>query len=142
MEPVPPIEKLRRDHANLLQLMERALLTLDNRKAADHETVLNSLVSFEEALRIHLEIEDRILYPILMDHEDEEIRTLTGEYVKEMRSTFDSFRSFIPRWEVGGTSPPSRDVLTSELKDYASILMQRIRFEEEVLFPTLESLSG
>jgi hemerythrin-like domain-containing protein len=129
---------LKRQHKDLVVLSRELIGELDAEKGLSFKSVLHSLSLFEGKLKIHLSMEDKHLYPRLISHQSEEVRRLTGEYIREMSGIYDKFHSFILRWK--GDDPPEDfpGSFASEMKGIVEEIYVRIRKEEDVLFPLLE----
>jgi iron-sulfur cluster repair protein YtfE (RIC family) len=138
MESLSILGNLKRQHEDLVVLSRELIEELDAEKKLSYKSIVHTLSLFEGKLKIHLSMEDRHLYPQLLNHESEDVRSLTGEYIKEMSGIYDKFHSFILRWK--GDDPPEDfpGSFTGEIKGIVEEIYARIRKEEDILFPLLE----
>lgn len=93
---------------------------------------------FEGKLKIHLSMEDRRLYPQLANRGSKNVRSLAGDYIREMGGIYDRFNAFVQRWKY---DPPAEDlpaVFAAKTREIMGVIHARIRGEEEFLFPLPE----
>ena len=138
MESLSILGNLKRQHKDLMVLSRELVEELGEQKKLSYKSIRHSLSLFEGKLKIHLSMEDKHLYPQLISHQSEEVRRITGEYVREMSGIYDKFHSFILRWKAEETPEDFPGSFTGEMKDIVEEIYKRICKEEDVLFPLLE----
>ncbi len=128
------IENLKSDHKRLLG---RYGDIKSHFEAADYEQVAGQLEQFKMDLQGHLLTENIKLY-IYLDHmlaNDEMNATLIKEFRREMDGIARVALKFLSKYEAIGVD---KDLAPSFAKDFAEIgkvLVERIKREEEVLYP-------
>ena len=138
MEPHTLIANLRRQHDDLIVMSEEFASTLDNRGKWKFEGISQFLSLFEGKLKIHLSMEDRVLYPRLVNHVNEDVRSMTKTYIEEMSGIFDTFHSFTLKWKEVASADDLEEDLLEEMKAIIDEILVRIGREEKALFPLLE----
>lgn len=135
-------ERLRKHHEDLLSIFDDLIRSLTDGKRPNIEVLKKDMSFLEGKLKIHLSMEDRHLYPMLMNHEDEKIRTLTERYKREMITAYDSFHAITVRCRNEEYFREEYDTFVEEIRGFSSVLKVRIAMEDEDLFPLVDSLEG
>jgi hemerythrin-like domain-containing protein len=127
---------LRQQHAELLALAGRISGLLAPCFDANE---VRSLVSLLVArLRVHLAIEDRVLYPQLAEHRDPAVRQLAGALAAEVGDLWarvEQYRDSWPSWPAVERRP---DAFAEETRQLLERLGERIERENSELYELLE----
>lgn len=100
---------------------------------ADEVRKLLSLMAGK--LKVHLAAEDRFLYPLLMKSDDIAVQKTAEKFVQEMGGIYTSFSKFLNKWPSGASISKNSDLFSREMKEVLSALAERIRREDEELYP-------
>jgi hemerythrin-like domain-containing protein len=133
------LDGFRESHAELRQMIDdlRAIMTKDQLKIRPNARTAHTLLcELGDRMKRHLAQEDKRLYPTLLIHEDQKIKSIAWGFIsgeKPLRKTFDDYYK---RWLKDCDFDFTDEFLaaTSELFDMFS---DRIDREEQVLFPKL-----
>lgn len=117
------VEKLKRDHAELLGRLEafRSGQGISGRQWKENLFAAKKL--FED----HLREEDEKLYPVLLKHADRDpvLKNITERFVREMRSVTEQTRAFFAKYSDSSSG-------TVFMQEYAALLTRlKTRMEEE-----------
>lgn len=91
-------------------------------------------------LRIHLALEDEILYPALRNARDPEVARAAERYWREMGGLADGFLDFVDRWKRADALLADADRFRAESKLVFSALAERIEREHAEIYPMAERL--
>ncbi len=132
-------EVYRTQHDSLLKItgdisefLDVSILTQDARKV---HSLLNKLAG---KLNVHLAMEDNSLYPKLLEHPQENVRSVSLYYMQEMGNLANSFKSYMSVWGM------SQDILDEpaefirQTDQMISTLKSRIERENTELYPLAE----
>jgi hemerythrin-like domain-containing protein len=103
------------------------------------KTAYRLLCELSDVLKQHLAEEDRGLYPSLLVHEDNRVKSMAWGFIsgeRPLRRLFDDYRK---RWLAECDFTFSNEFL-SETVDILDLVEQRIQREESLLFPKLEEI--
>jgi len=131
---VSVIQTYREQHRKALEIAERLVAASD--AAEDAKATRRTLSELAGALRVHLAMEDRSLYPALAKHTDATIRGTATRFQKEMGGLSDALQDYSQRWTstaIAGDWAGFR----SETRAIVRALDERIRREERELYPLL-----
>jgi hypothetical protein len=132
------IENLSRQHRELLKVGTQMFGWLDvgklQRGAGEAHRALSSLTGI---LNVHLAMEDRSLYPRLLEHEDAQLRALAKRFLDErgmLRSQFDRYREHFPSAASIEAAPAA---FVDETRAMLGVLYNRMKLEDDVLHPEI-----
>lgn len=127
----------REQHRGLTAIAAR----LDERLAAADSAGLRTLLSeLAGTLRVHLAMEDQRMYPKLVMSRDDAVARVARELVGEVGGVREAFESYLARWPSDREIASNRARFDVETRAMLATLADRIRREDELLFPLLEDL--
>ena len=91
-------------------------------------------------LRIHLALEDEILYPMLRNARDPHIAQIAEHYWQEVAGLADTFLDFIDRWKRADLLLAEAPRFRSESQAVFKALADRIDREHAEIYPMAEKL--
>ena len=104
------------------------------------EAIFRELMKISASIKLHLAIEDRILYPALMAAVDPRIAATGKRYQQEMGNLAEIYTGFATRWNAAFKISEDPDAFRREANDVFKALHARIQREESELLPLAESL--
>jgi len=111
------------------------LTTLDpKRLATDSSAARQQLSRVAGKLKMHLELEDKCLYPELFKHSDAKVRDLAKQYQREMGNIFPVFEAYLGKWSSAQLIQGKPDAFIRETKEIVKVLDDRIRRENTELY--------
>ena len=131
------LRNLRKQHRDLSESVGELYRSMTGEGEQSEEDFLKDLSLIEGKLKIHLSMEDRYLYPLLEESDNEEIRKRAAQSQEEMGHIYEKFHAFLAAREGEGEGRGGEE-LKEEMKEIVDVLMKRIEFEETTLFPLLE----
>lgn len=136
-------QRYRAQHAELVALTNQITALWNDGNFGSSATEVRNLVSdLAGKLSIHLAMEDKRLYPILMAHADPDVRALAGRYSDEMGTLADDFAQFNRRWLTAGLIEKAPKEFIADAKRVLAALAMRIEKENGELFKLLDGLEG
>jgi hypothetical protein len=132
-------EQYRSQHDRLLQLAETILNGL-MAQPFDAPAVRSSLSRLAGVLKIHLAVEDEVLYPTLGENPDPTVRETARQFADEMGSLAAVFTEYNSRWTIESMEADTAE-FAKETRGVFSALAQRIERENRILYPMLEGRS-
>lgn len=133
------IDNLTRQHRELVRTATEMFGWLDAAKlrargAADVHRALSSLSGI---LKVHLAMEDRSLYPNLVNHRDLQLRTLAVRFLDEravLRQRYDEYKA---RWHSAAAIEAGAETFIDETRAILGMLWNRMKMEDDVLHPEI-----
>lgn len=113
-------------------LLSRLAGELGDRQAG---RLLNELAVLAGLLGVHLAMEDRVVYPALMQHPDPSVSETARRFHLEMGDLQRVFADYRRRWSTVRMLVEGAHAFQTETKEVLSRLMRRIDHEEMCLYP-------
>ncbi len=133
-------EKFRRQHAELAS--EAKAIAAELRSVAlreDASAVRAMMARFLGKLRVHAAMEDGALYPELLAHPDEAVRSAAGALQRDVGPVYAFFDRFGRRWMEPGSVEADPDAFVSETLEAFALLRRRMAEEHAQLYPLVDS---
>jgi hypothetical protein len=135
------IDNLTRQHGELFKVGTQMFGWLDvgklQRGAGEAHRALSSLTGI---LNVHLAMEDRSLYPRLLEHEDAALRALARRFLDErgaLREEFERYRAHFPSTAAIEAEPAA---FVDETRVMLGMLWRRMKLEDDELHPAIVRL--
>ena len=118
---------------DLLPLLNKEQLQIRSMAKIAHKLICD----IAKKLKEHLEQEDKELYPSLLTHSDQKVRSMAWGYISGEHSLRKSFGDYNKKWLKNCDFEFSDEFLQDTL-DLLETLGARVEREEQYLFPRLE----
>lgn len=137
------IAQLQNQHEACLAIVQdirsRAAHIADRAAAVEITLMLARLTGI---LRIHLALEDEILYPALRKSNDIRTAEIGERYWREMGGLADVFLDFVDRWKRADVLLAEQTRFRSEAAGVFKALAERIEREHREVYPMAEALKS
>ena len=135
------INNLERQH---LEIKDSVLIIKQGVNSKDINTNIDILVReiniLAGKLNIHMNSEDKFLYPTLIKSDDKDLKQIAKQYSEEMGSIHTGFNSFKSKFNTKTKILSDVDGFLKESKEIIKLLEERISKEENHLYPKIKSL--
>jgi|KBSMisStandDraft_5_1062788.scaffolds.fasta_scaffold601872_2 hypothetical protein len=133
------IENLTRQHKELVRTATEMFAWLDAGKlrARGGGDVHRALSSLSGILKVHLAMEDRSLYPNLVNHRDVALRTMAVRFLDERAVMSSRYEEYKGRWHSAGTIEAGAEQFIEETRLILGMLWNRMKMEDDVLHPEI-----
>jgi hypothetical protein len=133
------IENLTRQHKELVRTATEMFGWLDAAKlrARGAGDVHRALSSLSGILNVHLAMEDRSLYPNLVNHRDAALRTLAVRFLEERAAIRQRYDDYKARWHTTGAIEAGAEKFIDETRQILGMLWNRMKMEDDVLHPEI-----
>lgn len=106
--------------------------------AGSADELRKDLIRLAGVLKVHLAMEDRSMYPRLLEHEDAAVRSMAREYQLTMGDLAPAFDAFYQKWMRRNAIEDARADFASETAKIAGALGNRIKLENENLYDMID----
>lgn len=125
-------DKFRVQHNDILKLAGE--ITGELNASADAAKVRKLLSNMAGKINFHLAMEDKALYPRLLEQKDTQVNALATRFMKEMGGLGEVFTAYNSKWQVSAIrANPSQ--FTDETRQVFAALTNRIARENRELYP-------
>jgi hemerythrin-like domain-containing protein len=136
-----PTYNMRRQHTQILQvckeiddlIVSRALLSGNSSNAS------GCLVRLTGQLKVHLAMEDKVMYPALINHSDPTIADLAKRYQDEMGGLVSVYLAYADKWSTKAIDSDPVEFAAATKIVFAA-LRDRIDREDNELYPLVDKM--
>ena len=122
-------------HKQILELVGQLNALLDETKLKNDPTpAVMLLANLTGRIKVHLSVEDKVLYPTIAKSPDEKAKAIATKYMNEMGKITEVYLAYADKWKVNNIKENPKDFIT-ETKNVFKVLGERIQKEEKELYP-------
>lgn len=136
---MPEIQKLRQDHADLVDIVGRLSKVVVAPTSPSMVELFDLRRELASTLIAHLKAEDWALYPQLMASDDPHVAATARAFSDEMGGLSAAFSVYSQRWDAMSISQDWHSFCL-ETKDIIAALTDRIVRENRELYPLVDQL--
>ena len=125
---------LKRQHEDIKIIIDEILKDINKDIDENAMNIAKNINKLAGVLKIHLNSEDRYLYPNLLNHSDDMIRRKAKYYLDEMGCVSDRFLDFHKKYNIGSKIRESKNSFKIECKDTFRVVLNRINKEDSDLY--------
>lgn len=92
------------------------------------------LTTLAAKYNIHLAMEDKAFYPLLVNHKDSKVSSTAKKFQEEMGGIKTAFGEYLSRWPSPGSIQKNAEVFIKETHGIIQVLGKRIKAENEELY--------
>ncbi len=134
-------ENFRRQHKEILGMASEISMRLEidelSRSATEVRSLLSKLLG---TLNAHLVMEDKALYPQLLNHADDEVKEIAKRFIEEMGGIAKAVEDYSNKWSSGLKIQKAPGTFAEETKRLFDSLSQRIEKENNELYPLIDNI--
>lgn len=134
-------DMFRTQHEGIMEVAGQILSGLNpdelSRDASDLRSKLSKLLG---KLQVHLAMEDKTLYPQLLQHENTMIKMTAKKYFDEMGGISNALKGYMSKWASPRLIQANPHEFIVETKAIFSTLSKRIEQENNELYPMVDKL--
>ncbi len=133
------IDRFKQQHVEILrgiaQLREWAHGGI-TRNAAE---IVRGIADLSAVVKLHLAIEDRILYPALQASQDSLLVQMGRAYQEDMKGIANAYIAFARRWNSSAAVAEKAEQFRAEANQVLKTLHQRMQKENKEFYPAIEA---
>ena len=135
-------EHLRQQHGELLHLAhEVAPLLTNERLARDFTGARLKLSAFIRKLEVHVVLEDRLIYELLLRHPDQVVAAKAAEHREHVRSLRTQVTQYGRHWVSPGViAEHALPQFLAETKSIFELVSKRFELEDGELYPLVDRI--
>ena len=136
-------DKFRAQHGELLNVAKAMGNLLNAELLRRDATEVRHLLSvLHGKLSVHLAMEDKSLYPRLLNHHDSTIRDTTQRYIDEMGSLAGAFKAYVGKWPTPSAIQANPEGFIADTNGVFEALGKRIVQENQDLYVLADRLAA
>lgn len=135
------ITNLERQHVEIKDLFLKIKQgTNSNDIKVNLDTLVRDINTLAGKLNIHMNSEDKFLYPELINSRDEQLKQIAKQYSEEMGNIHQEFNNYKNKFNTKSKILSDVDGFLKESKEIIKLLENRISKEDIYLYPKMKSL--
>ncbi|HUG59232.1 MAG TPA: hemerythrin domain-containing protein [Candidimonas sp.] len=104
-----------------------------------HE-IAGGITALSTVVKLHLAIEDRILYPALQQGNDARLAEMGHAYQEDMKGIASGYIAFSRRWGAAAAIAENADQFRTEANTVLKALHSRMQKENAEFYPAIEAM--
>lgn len=134
------IDKFKHQHEKIFDCID-ALRRYSVAGVAEHaREIASAVVSMSSLIKLHLSVEDTVLYPALRSRSKSLLAQMGDRYQDEMRVIAASYEEFARKWNTAANVAQNPDGFRADANTVLKRLHARIRQEDKDFYPAIEAL--
>jgi iron-sulfur cluster repair protein YtfE (RIC family) len=134
------IDKFKHQHINILSAiaeLRKLVQTGITNHAAD---IAQRIVAMSGIIKLHLAVEDRVLYPALEASGNSTLAGMSQKYRQEMDGIAGSYLNFAAKWNTAPQLTEEPETFRDEANLVLKALYDRIKREDREFYPAIEAV--
>lgn len=130
------ISNLQRQHTEIAKTIKEIQSMLD------HKTVINNsnrislnIGTLAGRLQNHLLLEDKFLYPSLLNHKDHRVQTISKKFMEEMGNLKEIFTTYKNKYMIANNIRSNPEKFVKDSIAVFKAIQKRVVAEERELYP-------
>lgn len=136
------IDKFKHQHAAILADIAALRRHVQGGIAANAELIAQRIVAMSGNIKLHLAVEDRVLYPTLRTSGDLALARMSAQYQGEMDGIVAAYMAFAARWNTASRVADEPDAFRADANTVLRTLYERMRREDREFYPAVEAMDG
>ena len=132
--------RIKSDHEALYAGMGELRRLVQAGVTGNAEALFAELKKLDATIKLHLAIEDRMLYPALVNAGDPKIAAIGKRFQHEMGGLAAAYEDFAARWDTASRIAAHPQDFGQQLEAMLQALHARIQHEDRELLPLAETV--
>lgn len=134
------IDKFKHQHHKIFDSIN-ALRQYSLAGAVEHaREIAAAVVSMSSLIKLHLTVEDRVLYPALRSSSERALAKIGNQYQEDMKVIAQNYDEFARKWNTAANVARDPDGFRKDANVVLKMLHARIRQEDHHFYPAIEAL--
>lgn len=135
------IDRFKHQHVEILDGIAK-LRSFSHAGVKEHaHEIAHAIVALSTVVKLHLAIEDRILYPALQSGSNPQLSEMGKAYQEGMKGIASGYIAFSRQWSSAATIAAKAEQFRSEANTVLKTLFSRMQKENSEFYPAIESMA-
>lgn len=134
------IDKFKQQHVDILACIAELRQFAKIDIGANAAKISAGIVAMSALIKLHLAVEDKVLYPALRNGKDATLAALGTQFQKDMDAIAQSYMGFVSRWTLPDQVRANPQAFRADANQVLRTLHERIQQENTVFYPKIEAL--
>ena len=133
------IDKFKRQHVAILDGIARLREAARGGIEENAEKIASMIVKISSVIKLHLVVEDSVLYPEVASSSDAMLSRLGERYQYEMKGISEEFFAFATHWNLAARVAAEPERFRAEANQVLRVLFDRMQREDHEFYPAIEA---
>lgn len=133
------IDKFKHQHTDILGGIARLRALVRGGIAANAAAIATTIIEMSGTIRLHLSVEDRVLYPALGASGNAALAQMSQRYQAEMQEIAGAYLAFARRWNGARQLCEAPEAFRAEANSVLRTVYERMRKEDTEFYPAVEA---
>jgi hypothetical protein len=133
------IDKFKRQHVVILDGIARLREAARGGIEENAEQIASMIVKISSVIKLHLVVEDSVLYPEVASSSDTMLSRLGERYQYEMKGISEEFFNFATHWNLATRVAAEPERFRAEANQVLRVLFDRMQREDHEFYPAIEA---
>ena len=133
------IDRFKQQHVEILQGIAQLRRWAHAGIVGNAKEIANGIADLSAVVKLHLAIEDRILYPALQASQDTGLVRMGKVYQEDMKGIASAYIAFSRRWSSAAAVAEKAEQFRTEANQVLKTLHQRMQKENTEFYPAIEA---
>lgn len=134
------INKFKHQHTKIFECIS-TLRRYSSEGIAEHaKEIASTVVSMSSLIKLHLTVEDTVLYPALRMSNERAIAEMGHQYQEDMKGIARSYMEFARKWNTASNVAQDPVGFRADANTVLKRLHSRIKQEDEHFYPAIEAM--
>lgn len=135
------VTNLERQHEEVKELFKNIKSNINNIQVKENlDKMVLDINTLAGKLIVHMNSEDKFLYPRLLNSEDIKIKSIAKEYIEEMGDLHNKFKEYKNTFNTKNKIIENKDIFIKETTIIINLLETRISKEDKKLYPQIKTM--
>ena len=132
------IDKFKHQHADIMSNISALRRLAQAGVAQNAADIARLIVSMSSTIKLHLAVEDQVLYPALQRGDNAELARMGRQYQSEMTSIASAYDAFARRWNTAEGVRRDAQGFRNEANVVLRRVFERMQREDREFYPRIE----
>ncbi|WP_348692980.1 hemerythrin domain-containing protein [Duganella fentianensis] len=133
------IDKFKHQHLDILGAITRLRTLVQSGISEQAGAIAQQIIAMSGFIKLHLAVEDRVLYPALENSGNAQLIRLSQQYRSEMDGIASAYLAFAARWNSPRLLIAQPEDFRSEANAVLRTLYERMQREDREFYPAIEA---
>ncbi|MGV8898647.1 MAG: hemerythrin domain-containing protein [Burkholderiaceae bacterium] len=133
------IDKFKQQHIEILSSVDSLRQCAKGGISENAEEISKLIISMSSVIKLHLAVEDKILYPALQSGNNVALANMGKKFQDEMKAIAAGYMDFALRWNNASRVTQDPEGFRSDANTVLKILYERMQKENTAFYPAIEA---
>lgn len=136
------IDKFKHQHLDILDDISALRRLVHGGIDGNAERIAARIIAMSGNIKLHLAVEDKVLYPALRGSGDAHIARMSNLYQLEMNGIVAAYMAFATKWNSPAHLLAAPELFRAEANTVLRQLYERMKKEDHEFYPAIEALEA